>query len=235
LYTEATLAALHGVINDLLPGWTTQTCVAGSVDSRRPVPVKPADSLYAKLTEVASLAVPAQRWVIRFGKRRLLFFGRTSQYAFVSSNRLSIEIHNLARVDRLAAVDWVRAFFEQSVTVLPVLYARAYLDQEFEAKNRVPGTVVGVDLRRHLPGLYWLNYLGPPYVGLIGRDRLLSSPAFHVGASADGVILQLDESPEAWDRPECAQRERQVIDHLGRQFFFERNDPGRETVAPAFP
>jgi hypothetical protein len=36
---------------------------------------------------------------------------------------------------------------------------------------------VGCDFGRFLPGLFWLNFFGRPYRGLIGDAHLRSTPA----------------------------------------------------------
>lgn len=40
--------------------------------------------------------------------------------------------------------------------------------------------------------------------------------------------------PLAWETPECREAERRVLDHLGPQYFFSRDAPDRQTVAPPF-
>jgi hypothetical protein len=89
-------------------------------------------------------------------------------------------------------------------------------------------------LQKGLPGLYWLNYFGPQYVDLMGRESLLSAPAYDVKAAGDGVILALDESAEAWSTDAYRQREHVVIAHIGGQYFFSRFEPDRKLVAPQF-
>jgi hypothetical protein len=88
--------------------------------------------------------------------------------------------------------------------------------------------------QKDLQGLYWLNFFGAPYVDLIGRERLLSAPAYEVKAVGDGVLLVLDSDADAWQSEEYQRREQHVIEHLGKQYFFSRHDPERKTVAPDF-
>ena len=76
-------------------------------------------------------------------------------------------------------------------------------------------------LRRALPDLAWTTIFGPPYVALIGRDRLLSAPVHRVIEDAGLIHLQL--SPDILDLerdPQALSTIREgAIDHLGRQFF----------------
>lgn len=40
-----------------------------------------------------------------------------------------------------------------------------------------------------LPTLYWANFFGPAYVNKIGRDKILSAPAWAIEELADGGLL----------------------------------------------
>jgi hypothetical protein len=71
-------------------------------------------------------------------------------------------------------------------------------------------------------------------VRLIGEDRLLSSPAYEAKKLGGGVLVALDASPLNWQSAPYKEREEQTINHLGREFFFLKADPGRPLVAPDF-
>ena len=121
---------------------------------------------------------------------------------------------------------------------LPVRYGHVHNSAEFNTKNMIDdqtGTrAIGRLLTDSLPGLYWLNLFGAPYLDLIGRERLLSAPAFEVNPVDDGVLLTLASAADAWERADYKDREQAVITHLGEEFFFSRHDPGRKTIAPDF-
>jgi hypothetical protein len=59
-----------------------------------------------------------------------------------------------------------------------VLWGAAWQDDEFRWSNlhdEADGMwALGRDMRRSLPGLFWLNAFGPPYVDMIGHDSLTS-------------------------------------------------------------
>jgi hypothetical protein len=93
---------------------------------------------------------------------------------------------------------------------------------------------LGRKLDVSLPGLYWLNYLGQPYLRLIGEDRLLSAPAFTTRKVGNGVLIALDESPLNWQSPIYKEREAAMIAHIGRDYFFLKDEPGRRLLAPHF-
>jgi hypothetical protein len=154
------------------------------------------------------------------------------------ANRLTIEIFDVPTVEGRRADVWARDMFAAIAQALPLTYAKAHMNQEFAAKNMHQGEdgtwAIGVQLLDYLPGLYWLNYFGPPYCDLIGRDRILTAPAYEVWPSGDGVIVSLAESAEEWETPAYQRREQAVIEHLGKPYFFSRDDPKRESLAPDF-
>jgi hypothetical protein len=71
-------------------------------------------------------------------------------------------------------------------------------------------------------------------VRLIGEERLLSSPAYEAKKVGGGVLVALDASPLNWQSDPYNEREEQVINHLGRDLFFLKGEPGRRLVAPDF-
>lgn len=100
--------------------------------------------------------------------------------------------------------------------------------------NETGAYAIGANVNKAIPGLYWLNYFGGPYVDLIGRERLLSAPAHEVKPVGDGILIELDSSADAWQSETYVQREQAVINHLGTQYFFSRLHPDRQTTAPNF-
>lgn len=110
--------------------------------------------------------------------------------------------------------------------------------EEYDSKNmsREGGGVqaIGIDVSKYLPGIYWLNFFGKPYRVLIGQERLLTCPAQSVQQLDDGVLVSLSTDPTEWDSSEYRDRERRVIEHLGNQYFFDRNNREQSTVAPPF-
>ncbi len=140
------------------------------------------------------------------------------------------------RVEGIPAARWNRMVLEKYCQSLPVPYARGNWSREFEAKNisREGGgyAAIGIDIARYLPGLYWLNFFGRMYCDLMGRNRLLSAPAYAAREVRDGVLLCLHEDPRAWNTAEYQATEARVLDHLGREYFFSRDNPERPTLAP---
>jgi hypothetical protein len=239
LFDDRQLGALHRVINELLPEWSTKLHVAKHEDSQRLLVGRSGD-LAAAIQSVAAPKRGLGTATFTGAYEDLTFFVRHScdPTLPIKSNHLSLEVYELDRVGQQPTCAWARQFFAAVVEALPADYANSHANQEFEAKNMVldrnGAEAIGIGLVDYLPGLYWLNYLGPPYVDLIGLDRLLSAPAYEVKEIAGGVLLALAADAAEWQSAEYQAREASVIEHIGRKYFFSRWDPGRKTVAPDF-
>jgi hypothetical protein len=153
-------------------------------------------------------------------------------------NRMAIEIYGRRMVEGRTASERASAICEAICARMPTRHACAYLDAEYNAKNIIDDETgvraIGARLARGIPGLYWLNFFGAPYVELMGREKLLTAPAYEVKPVGDGVLVALAASAEAWQSADYKQRGQAVIAHLGRQFFFSRDDPDRPLVAPDY-
>jgi hypothetical protein len=68
----------------------------------------------------------------------------------------------------------------------------------------------------------------------MGEDRLLSAPAHEAKKVGDRVLVTLDISPLNWQSPPYRKREEQMINYLGRRFFFLKGEPSRQLIAPDF-
>jgi hypothetical protein len=94
---------------------------------------------------------------------------------------------------------------------------------------------LGPTLERGLPGIYWANFFGPVYVDFFGREKFLTVPAYHKEELPDGGFLLLTApSPLDYGRPEVQALQEAIIDHLGRDAFFEKAHPEKPCRAPQF-
>jgi hypothetical protein len=76
------------------------------------------------------------------------------------------------------------------------------------------------DYSEGLAGLFWRNFYGPPFVQMFG-DRLNTLPSEFKQDLGDGIVLvQPYDLPTQAGTPEGAARERQIIDHLGPECFY---------------
>jgi hypothetical protein len=142
------------------------------------------------------------------------------------------------RIDGKSPHDWVHQLLTTLGAREDVLWGAAYENDEFRARNLHDDAsgmwALGRDVRQSLPGVYWLNVFGQPYRTLIGRRRIETAPAVSVSETGAAAILQSYGAPEDWSTPEARARRRAIVDHLGPQFFFDREAPDRKTVAPDF-
>jgi hypothetical protein len=160
-----------------------------------------------------------------------------ARYRASRAQQVSVEILGIDNVEGTPTAIWTRLFFEEAVSRLQVRYAYA-TTKGFEAKNiDKSGTgrrAIGVKLSKSLPGLYWLNFFGPEYVQLFGRDRVLE-PASDAGQPVgSGLMIAVGHDLEDWSSEPYCRRESEILESLGREYFFSRDAPDRSTVAPAF-
>jgi len=92
-------------------------------------------------------------------------------------------------------------------------------------------------LKRGIPDIYWATLFGRRYVDMFGRERLRTAPAAMVELFPDGSAL-LQASLRSGDVVApggsfAAVRER-IIEHLGREAFYDPQRPDARTVTPAF-
>jgi len=162
-------------------------------------------------------------------------------------NSMSVETER-ARVEGQSAPEWTRQAFRGGCGRLSPVFAVAHASDEWVERASVPRPplpdrerlswerdYLGPRYDRHLPGLFWANFYGPRYVDLIGRERLLTAPAPVVEEVGKGVLIRLGDDPRAWRTPEYEEVHARVLDHLGREYFFDPADPERPTVAPDWP
>lgn len=121
---------------------------------------------------------------------------------------------------------------------LPIVYAHAQCSAEYFNKNVDSSNggrkAIGIDFSRSLPGIYWLNYFGKPYVEFIGKGNLLKADAYEVKEIGDSISVQISQYPQQWNEREYQKTESTVLNNIGNQYFFSRLDPDRKTIAPEF-
>jgi hypothetical protein len=150
------------------------------------------------------------------------------------SNSIGMTV-STARLEGQERSTWMEAFAADLTRHPDFLWGGAYLRQEFRASNldTTEGMrAIGRDVRRHLPGVFWLNLFGKPYWDLIGVEALRTAPAAVLGEDEHRVILRAFESPEDW--PDGVDAKEQLRRHLGDDIFFDRRQPERPTRAPDF-
>lgn len=85
------------------------------------------------------------------------------------------------------------------------------------------------DYGEGLAGLFWRNFFGPPFVRLFG-ERLASLPSEFKQELGDGIVMvQPYELPTQAGTPEATARERQLIQHLGPECFYDHEHHRKPT------
>lgn len=93
----------------------------------------------------------------------------------------------------------------------------------------------GLRLEENLPGIYWANFFSPIYVQFFGREKFRTVPAFHKEELPDGGYLLLTSpNPLDYGKPQVRALEQSIMEHLGREAFFEKNNPQKRHHAPQF-
>lgn len=139
------------------------------------------------------------------------------------------------RVEGTDRQEWVCQLAEELTTTTTMLWGAAYLHPEFASSNldtREGMRAIGRDVRTALPGVYWLNIFGPPYLDLIGEQRLLLGTAETARRSGDHVTIRTYRDAEDWEANDKARNLLKAA--LGAEHFFDRNAPTRRYSAPDF-
>lgn len=104
------------------------------------------------------------------------------------------------------------------------LYVSAGASPPMDGSNDLDIIFVGDQPRRYLPDVFWLQVFGPPYVDLIGKERMLSCPGFRVEEVAENnVLIQLTENiTDVEEHFGAFQELREAVkQYLGRDLFFD--------------
>ncbi len=237
LFGEAQLDGLQSVINEVLPHWASELRAAKNEDSPDSIAVGRVGRLHDCIHRVAAPKRRLGHAVLTGASQGLSFFLDHSDRTLPPElNEVTIEVYGPSTVEGKTTSAWAREAFERFAGRLPVRYGNVHMSEEYHEKNMIDDETgvraIGANITDAIPGLYWLNYFGAPYLDLIGRDRLLSSPAYEVKPVGDGVLVALDSSADAWQTVAYQQRAQAVMAHLGKQVFFSRHDAARQAVAP---
>ena len=123
-------------------------------------------------------------------------------------------------------------------------YAASYCTGEYSDRHDIDipaedefgrmdwGARLGTDIRRYIPGLYWLNYFSHDYCNHLGIDveELVRRTGAERYDYPEGVVLKLYDHPHHWE----AHRDRilDAIDPIPYVFSLRRVDPVPEGLTP---
>ncbi len=155
--------------------------------------------------------------------------------SWIPGNQIAIQVRR-SQIERSGASKWAEECISLCSMTVDPLFGFACATEEYAAKNMSTEggglRAIGIDIAKHLPGLYWLTFFGAPYATLIGHEVLSSAPAERVDVCNADYLIRLSSGPEQWNSPEASHRESAVRKHLGCQYFFDRESCDRETVSP---
>jgi hypothetical protein len=238
LFDEVQLKGLECAVRETLPAWAERITVARGEDAPPAAILKNGVGLENAIREKFINRNGIGSCTLRGAYDGILMFPSSCKSAYPPElNKLAAEFQP-ELLESSSFDDIAAQFFRRFVLRVPSRYGRVCLKEEFAAKN-IEGDeghvrAIGVTLDLALPGVYWLNYLGDPYVSLIGKDRLLSTPDCVIEEAGGGVILQVACSPLEWISDEYKDRVDRIVHHIGADLFFDRKIQSRQTRAPEF-
>ena len=263
LFEEGQLDEVQRLLRDHAPAWSAQARMWRSRNDQQPVDLAKSGALeklirqdkarrdFSPMRKVLDAQMGPSRYPRFSGSAELRGDGdaltiviHVDEYAlaplgreWIFGNDVALQIRR-SQVEGVDAATWAGAVFRALCNALRPFHGDVHASDEWDTKNMSHEggglEAMGVDISRHLPGLYWLNFFGRPYCDLMGRERLLSAPAAEVREVGDGVVLRMADDPRQWASPEYKAVERRVLDHIGPQYFFSRDQPNRKTTAPDF-
>ena len=137
------------------------------------------------------------------------------------------------------------AFAEELYFLLKAVYGNIAHTRDRRAKTvtetsiRVKGNVVQSEYHAPvtptigLSGVYWASFFGPTYVDFFSRERVRLAPAFFKKELTDGgYLITTSDSPLDYSSPESREAEKTLIDYLGKDAFFDKNDPDKSLRSP---
>lgn len=238
LFEESILTLIGEILVLCLPQWCEKLRASRDEFDRNPIRLTGTQ----KLSETVLKCFP-----FRFGVGDITLRGsyqRVKIYLSHSSkpyppcfNNICVEIFRRKAVEGESAWLWSLKFVETACEYLPVYYAKGYAAEEYDSKNMDfsgGARAIGVNRCKHLPGIYWLNYFGKPYASLMNADRLSKTPAHLVKQLRDGFLIVLSATGDVWSTNEYKITEQATLTHIGKQFFFSRDDPNRIMTGPDF-
>jgi hypothetical protein len=144
--------------------------------------------------------------------------------------------------------DWREAHQGQVLEVMRLLGAPLALaalegDRDRKVHRLVPnadgfGSTQEFTVRGYgegLAGVFWRNFYGPPFTRMFG-ERLNTLPGPLKQDLGEGLVLvQPYEQPGEAGTPEGVARERQIIEHLGPECFYDHEHHRKPTRVPDLP
>jgi hypothetical protein len=149
-------------------------------------------------------------------------------------NHITVQVRK-SKVEEHDAAAWLSELFMELCQETSPAWGSARDDREYWTKVMTDSpavSAVGRDFGKYLPGLFWMNFFGKPYVELIGKSRLAGVPSSSTQEIDEGVCLKMYEDPFKWSEPLNRKSEEKALRHIGLQYFFQRENQAQEAVSP---
>jgi hypothetical protein len=256
LLAEGVLDDVHGVLREILPNWSKKLAVRMDEWSREKLDASRPGKLDRAVRKMIEPGETYQELEEEFGPgpydretghvtltgayRGVLAFLHLDDWVLMPiqdeqlwGNGISWNVTS-KEVEGIPASEWVVKACEAFCKAIPIGHGFACSEMEYQAKNKIKWSYEGLDPTRHLPGMYWLNYFGAPYVKLIGRKRLMSGRSVNTWRVGTGIMMRFGDDPLGWRTRAYRAAVTAALDHVGRRYFFDRTARRRQTLAPRF-
>jgi hypothetical protein len=239
VFSENQLSALESLIADYLPGWGATYQLSEDDPKFGFIRKDATQSLFDAVNHHFPVKWGQSSAVLSSNHNNVVMFLDTSKTTLPPElNSIGIEIVSAREPNAKSVTVRAAEFFLGAVEQLSVRYGCGYDRSEFEAKNIIRNdngvSAVGVRLGAAIPGLYWLNFFGTPYLDMIGSSRFLSLPAGSIIRRSSGIVIKLADDPDDWRTQDYRCAERKIVEHLGSDYFFNPEIPEQATQAPDF-
>jgi len=251
------LGALASALKRKAPTWSAGLHIRKNPKDRVQIDVRDSAAISKAVLDAAGERGPTYHALVsRYGKGDERLFGSvelrgsTSDLVIVigvdekplsrlagrllMGNYITVQVRKL-KVEERDAAAWLSELFIELCRETSPAWGSARDDREYWAKVMADSpavSAIGRDFGKYLPGLFWMNFFGKPYVELIGKSRLAGAPSFSMQEIDEGVCLKLYEDPFKWSEPLNRKAEEKALRHIGVQHFFERENHAQESMSP---
>jgi hypothetical protein len=133
-----------------------------------------------------------------------------------------------------AGIEKVEGFLIEMFRVTHSDFGFLTTEIDLKAKNRLANSYsyAGMDLVTGVPGLYWINLVSAEYAQWLGLAQLSKELAPLKRLPDGAVLLKFCASSEHCRDLDVLQKQRSVIEWLGREKFFDIRFPDHKAVTP---
>lgn len=116
------------------------------------------------------------------------------------------------------------------LTTLEDLDSKNYLITQMGAGRSM--RYEGKDPEFGIPGLYWMTFFGPQLARTLSLDKLNQHPVSVQKLPRNAAFLQFGDTPDTCQNETTLSEQREIIEILGVEMFFDIRTPERALVSP---